>query len=530
MRGELLDPGASYFIVKGDDRINKVAQTPEPALAATPVQSSPHIRPSKRQMVTRGSQKTDSYATEESVPSTHPVIDAAPSSPLEDIVEDSFIMPSAGDNRIPEPQTTDHFGDALSQAIQETRALAHLPLDDDDDGDAETPESSDVESVKEVDNVEESLIMDPRLLAQHNIVSKASALRNKKPLNMNAFQCMNPSISGNTSHNPNARTIQILDEMCKHYDRMQDQWRTMSYRKCIATLKKQNVKITTAKQAAGLPFIGPRLAAKIEEIVLTDRLRRLDSTRTEPLDVVLHLFTGVYGAGLVQANKWMQAGYRTLEDVKAKAKLSESQRLGIEHYADFNSRIPRAEVEAHAAIVAAALQKIDPKFSTTIMGSYRRGAQDSGDIDLILTRPNTSLSAMRTVVFEVLIPHLYELDFLKASLATRRSNDSSGSKWLGASCLPGSSVWRRIDFLLVPEDEMGAALLYFTGNDIFNRSMRLLARTKGMRLNQKGLYTDVQRGRRAEKLNEGVLVEGRCEKRIFDILGVPWKEPHERAC
>jgi DNA polymerase IV len=51
-----------------------------------------------------------------------------------------------------------------------------------------------------------------------------------------------------------------------------------------------------------------------------------------------------------------------------------------------------------------------------------------------------------------------------------------------------------------------------------------------MRLNQKGLYEDVKRGHRGEKLNEGVLVEGRSEKRIFEILGVPWREPHERIC
>jgi DNA polymerase IV len=87
-----------------------------------------------------------------------------------------------------------------------------------------------------------------------------------------------------------------------------------------------------------------------------------------------------------------------------------------------------------------------------------------------------------------------------------------------------------MDLLLVPEEEMGAALIYFTGNDIFNRSIRLLARKKNMRLNQKGLYKDVKRGRRGEKLNEGVLVEGRSEKKIFDVLGVPWREPHERIC
>lgn len=60
--------------------------------------------------------------------------------------------------------------------------------------------------------------------------------------------------------------------------------------------------------------------------------------------------------------------------------------------------------------------------------------------------------------------------------------------------------------------------------------MRLLASTKGMRLNQRGLYKDVIRGKGREKVTEGSLVEGRSERRIFEILEVPWREAHERNC
>lgn len=420
------------------------------------------------------------------------------------------------------------YDDALSRAILEAKAIAHLPLDEDEDSESPTASFLYSEDASEPDR--ESSEMPAKLPKPLNFVSKASALRDKKAINLNTFQCMDPGANGYTSHNPNARTIQVLEEMCKHYDQMQDYWRTLAYRKGVTTLKKQTVKITTARQAAALPFIGQRLADKIEEIVLTDGLRKLDNARNDPLDVILRLFLGVYGAGLVQANKWIQAGHRTLEDLQTKAKLTESHKIGIEHYADFNSRIPRAEVEAHGAIVISALRQIDDKFQATVMGSYRRGASDSGDIDMIITRPSTPLATLRTVVFDKLIPHLYNIDFLKASLATSRSNDPSGTKWHGASCLPASHLWRRMDFLLVPEEEMGAALIYFTGNDIFNRSIRLLARKMGMRLNQRGLYKDVKRGRQGEKLNEGVLVEGRSEKKIFEVLGVPWREPHERIC
>ncbi|PHH68302.1 hypothetical protein CDD83_6158 [Cordyceps sp. RAO-2017] len=85
---------------------------------------------------------------------------------------------------------------------------------------------------------------------------------------------------------------------------------------------------------------------------------------------------------------------------------------------------------------------------------------------------------------------------------------------------------------MVPETARGGALLYFTGNDIFNRSMRLLAAKKGYRLNQRGLYRDPLRGTAAgrDTASEADLVEGRDERRIFEVLGVRWREPHERWC
>ncbi|KAF2832892.1 hypothetical protein CC86DRAFT_441613 [Ophiobolus disseminans] len=523
--GQLLDPSAPRFAIKGAPQRSHSFQASETPQSLNSSQTSLKIKPSRRQLAAQGSQKTDTQATEESLPTGHPVVNAAPTSSEEVIVKDSFILPSS-DAAEPEVlQTTDPYNDALSQAIKETMAVAHLPLDEDEDDESPSPTS--IDDKDEGTDEEPELVPKPRKSLK--FVSKASALRDKG-LNQNAFQCMDPSSGGYSAKNPNARTIQVLEEMGRYYDQIQDQWRTLAYRKGVTTLKKQTVKITTSKQAAALPFIGQRLADKIEEIVLTNRLRKLDNTKEDPLDSVLRLFLGVYGAGVVQANNWIQAGHQTLDDLQTHAKLTESQKVGIEHYTDFNTRIPRAEVERHGAVVINALKKIDDKFQATIMGSYRRGAKDSGDIDMILTCPGISLSTLRTVIFDSLVPHLYKTGFLKVSLATSRSNDPAGTKWHGASCLPDSTIWRRMDFLVVPEEEMGAALIYFTGNDIFNRSMRLLARKKHMRLNQRGLYKDTRRGRRGEKLNEGVLVESSSEKKIFEVLGVPWREPEERIC
>jgi DNA polymerase IV len=317
--------------------------------------------------------------------------------------------------------------------------------------------------------------------------------------------------------------------MSKYYEVVGDQWRSRAYRMAINALKNEPRKIVSKEDAMRLPYVGTKLAAKIEEIALTNRLRKLESATSDPLEQAIKTFMGIYGVGISQASRWVNEGYRTLADLcENNVKLTEAQQVGIDHYEDLQKRIPRSEVAEHGQIVKQVLAQLDPTFQVHIMGSYRRGASDSGDMDLIITKPDVDIQNIRRTVVGKLIPQLLADGFLKTGLATGEKN--SGSKWHGCSCLPGSTIWRRIDFLMVPHDEMGAALIYFTGDDIFNRSLRFLASKKGMKLNQRGLYKNVLRGRGRQKITDGELVEAKDEKKIFEILGVPYRPPEHRIC
>lgn len=350
--------------------------------------------------------------------------------------------------------------------------------------------------------------------------------RYQNPLWQRNFSCMHKHEGDANLENPNARTIEVLQHMLDYYNRVSDQWRALAYRKAISALRKQKEKIITKDQAIAIRGIGERLAAKVEEIAWTNKLRRLEQTNLEPHDILLSTFLGVYGVGFSQASRWIAQGYRSLEDLKARANLNKNQQIGIEHYDDFLQRIPRSEVEEHGNVVRKSITMLDPAARVIIGGSYRRGAASSGDIDVIITKDGSTADEIRALVLDSAVPKLYGQGFLKASLATRKK----GSKWHGASALPGNPIWRRIDFLFVPGEEIGAALIYFTGNDVFNRSLRLLASKKGMCLNQRGLFADVLRRPNRVKLNGGHLLESKDEKRIFDLLGVPWRPPNHRVC
>jgi DNA polymerase IV len=406
--------------------------------------------------------------------------------------------------------------DALDEMIREMKDMQDIPLDQDDDH--ATMAHTSFEGADSDSDSDRSDRAPP-----HKRLKKIGA--------KNQFTCMEKHDGAIRNSNPNAHTIEVLQKMSSYYDRIGDTWRTLAYRRCMAALRRETRLVATKEEAVQVPNIGERLAAKIEEIVTTTTLKRLESTNTDPNDQLLHLFMGVYQAGYPSASKWIAQGHRTLEDLKTKAELTPNQRIGVEHYDDFQQRIPRAEVAQHAEIVRKTLREVDPGLQGIIGGSYRRGNAESGDIDLLITKEGASLAEIRTMILETVVPKLTKAGFLKAALARGTGRSDSGSKWHGASVLPRPGApWRRIDLLFVPWSELGAGLIYFTGNAIFNRSMRLLASKKGMRLNQRGLYADVMRGQRRERIAEGRLLEGLSEEKIFEILGVPWRPPEHRKC
>lgn len=55
---------------------------------------------------------------------------------------------------------------------------------------------------------------------------------------------------------------------------------------------------------------------------------------------------------------------------------------------DFETKIPREEIEQIEKILKEMIAKLDKSYIVTICGSYRRGKKESGDIDVLLTHPN----------------------------------------------------------------------------------------------------------------------------------------------
>ncbi|CAC5361066.1 POLL [Mytilus coruscus] len=324
--------------------------------------------------------------------------------------------------------------------------------------------------------------------------------------------------------NINSHITEKLEEMVKKYESTSDKWRAFGYQKAIQVLKKHPKQVTTWEEAKALPAIGAKLADKIWEIIESGGLRKLDEFKSNEEIKTLELFTNVWGAGAVTSRQWYQQGFRTLEDLKTKAKLTHQQEVGLKYYDDLLDRMSREEAGEIEETVRKTVETIHPELIAQACGSYRRGKPTCGDVDVLVTHPD---GKSHKGIFYNLILKLKEQGFITDDLVSSES-DGNQQKYLGVCQLPGKNrLHRRLDIIIVPYDEYACALVYFTGSAHFNRSLRHLAKKCGMSLSNHALRKDVIR-KGTQKIYEGTVVPTPTEESVMTCLGVPYRPPDER--
>jgi DNA polymerase/3'-5' exonuclease PolX len=245
---------------------------------------------------------------------------------------------------------------------------------------------------------------------------------------------------------------------------------------------------------------------KFEEYVKTGTLRIIEQEKTNPINIL----TDVYGIGPKKAEELVKVGIKTIAELRERQDelLNDIQKVGLQFYEDILERIPRAEIDEYK-ILFKSIVKSD---AFEIVGSYRRGAENSGDIDIIITGDTG-------IAYKEMIDELIKRKIILHVLSR------GPSKTLVIAKLPNKIVARRLDFLYAPPSEYSFAILYFTGSKIFNTVMRQKALDQGYTLNEHGichLTSDKKKGDLVSKPFP-------TEKSIFDFLGMPYKTPFERC-
>jgi DNA polymerase (family 10) len=308
-------------------------------------------------------------------------------------------------------------------------------------------------------------------------------------------------------------------EIARIFDRIADAlefkgemvFRVLAYRKAARVLDELVEDIEVLYKTGKLdelPGIGAAIAKKIAEYLETGKMKKYTEV-TKGIPESLLTMLDIQNIGpktLALANKKLKV--KTISDMKkviASGKLAElpqmgekkaeNIRKGIEQYEKGHERLSIAVAERVASEIIAYMKENTDIKDISPAGSLRRWRETIGDVDILVTGKDGSQIVK---VFT---------NFPK----TERILAAGETK---GSIVVGGGV--QVDLRIVPPKSYGAALQYFTGSKAHNVSCRSIARTKGMKLSEYGLF-------KGEKM-----VAGRTETEIYDMLGLAYIPPELR--
>ena len=306
-----------------------------------------------------------------------------------------------------------------------------------------------------------------------------------------------------------SKILEALETLRKKETAEKEPFKARAYKKAIDELSKLH-SIKSIDDVRGVEGIGTKIHAKLEELFATGSLKAAETAK-EIVAKSEDLLKS-HGIGPAKVKELRSRGITTIAQLRDEIKkepslLSPVQKMGLAYYEPLLLRIPRAEMEEHNILLqdaVAPFQKGKSLRRTDIVGSYRRGASTSGDIDMLLEGEDPT----------VLIDLVHSLIIKKYIVGVL----AHGAKKVMAIVKLGKHPERRLDLLLTSHDEYPFALTYFTGSDKFNIEMRKHALSMNLTLNEHSLKTKA-----------GIPVHGiTTEKDLFKALKMEWKEPSER--
>lgn len=291
--------------------------------------------------------------------------------------------------------------------------------------------------------------------------------------------------------------------------------KSRAYQNAEDTLLGITEPITDIEQLKGKPGIGSTMIEKMKEFVETGTLKLLEKEKKNPINVL----TDVYGIGPKKAKELVEKGITTIEKLREQQNevLNDVQKVGLKYYDDILERIPRSEIDEYNELFERVFKKVAEEDSRyEIVGSYRRGAKTSGDIDLIITSKNDR-------VFKQFIDELLAEKVIVEVLSRGKT------KCLVITKL-GSKHARRVDFLYTNPEEYPFAVLYFTGSKAFNTVMRGHVLKMGYTLNEHRIKKNIASLEASPRKSptKSPIKDIKEEKDIFELLKLEFKKPDER--
>lgn len=171
-------------------------------------------------------------------------------------------------------------------------------------------------------------------------------------------------------------------------------------------------------------------------------------------------------ANLDQLKEACKAG--VVSDLKGfGAKTVESILAGIEIADAANKRVYWAKADETARQILDHMQRCGEISKIELAGSYRRRRETVGDLDILVVSENA----------EVVMDHFGAYHLVESVIGR---GDTKMSVRIEESL--------QVDLRVVPADSFGAALQYFTGSKDHNVVLRGLAKQRGLKINEYGVF------------------------------------------
>ena len=288
-------------------------------------------------------------------------------------------------------------------------------------------------------------------------------------------------------------------------------FKVRAYRKAsriIGDLTHDIEEIAEKGELKNVPGIGEGMAEKIVEYLKTGKVSKFEEARKGISDELIAIMDipGMGPKTLSMLHK--EKGISNLSELEKAVedgsliglpgiaeKKVENIRRGIQLLRQSKGRMNLGVAFPVARGIVEALRKKVGSKKIEWAGSLRRMRENIGDIDILATGPD-----LDKIIHG--FTHLPEVKEILASGETKASVIVEGGM--------------QIDLRVVQESSYGAALQYFTGSKGHNIHLRGIAKARGIKINEYGVFKGDRR------------IGGKEEKEVYDALGMKWMEPELR--
>jgi DNA polymerase (family 10) len=289
-----------------------------------------------------------------------------------------------------------------------------------------------------------------------------------------------------------------------------DSFRIGAYRKAARILREYPEEIEELwkkGEIQKIPGIGKGMAEKIEEYLRTGKMKKYEEA-IEGIPQELLQLLEIPNLGPKTLNlAYTKLGVKNLSDLERVIETGELSKLfgmgekkvenikkGIELYKQGKERIPIGVALPIVEEMISQLKKWTEKIEPA--GSLRRMKETIGDIDILATGENNIEIIDKFTTLPIVKEVLAKGD-TKASVIVKTNN-------------------LQVDLRVVENSSFGAALQYFTGSKAHNIKLRGLAKDKGLKISEYGVF-------KGEKK-----IAGKTEEEVYKSLGLIWIPPELR--